>query len=62
MTRPSTDQLPARELLQLRDYLLRQGVTVGEIVSAVGTSPAGRTRAQIAEAVRSWLRVKHRSA
>lgn len=39
----------------LRAYLEAQGASPTEIDQAIGREPLGRSRAQIAEALRAWL-------
>lgn len=53
---PAPSSTPsAAEFGQLRAYLARIGMSQAQISAAVGTSAAGRTRAQIAEQLRRWI-------
>jgi hypothetical protein len=40
----------------LRAYLALQGVSQAQIREAIGGNPAGRTRAEIVEQLRLWLK------
>lgn len=51
------DEMPdASEFGLLRAYLAQAGVSQAQIIEWIGTSPAGRTRAEIAEALRAGLK------
>ncbi len=46
----------ANEFGQLRAYLAQNGMSQAQINRAVGTAPAGRTRLEITNELRGWLR------
>lgn len=49
---------PASEFGRLRSYLARQGVSQAQIREVIGNGAQGRTRAQIADELREWLRTR----
>ena len=49
-------KMPADEFGQLRAFLALQGVSQADIKAAIGTITAGRSRAEIAQALRIWLK------
>lgn len=46
----------SNEFGQLRSYLAQNGMSQAQINDAVGTAPAGRTRLEITNELREWLR------
>jgi len=45
----------AAEFGQLRAYLAQQGYSQAQIKDAVGTTPNGRTRAEITDQLVAWM-------
>jgi hypothetical protein len=45
----------AAEFGLLRAYLAQRGMSQVQINAAIGNTPQGRTRAEIADALRQWL-------
>ena len=60
MQKPPKDNMPANEFGQLRAYLAQQGVSQAEIDEAIGTAPAGRTRAGVADDMGAWLKTREK--
>jgi len=51
------DQAPsANQFGKIRSMLARSGVSQSEIRDAIGESPNGRTRSEIADELKNWLR------
>ena len=46
------------EFGRLRAYLAQAGVSQAEIKDVIGDAPAGKTRAEIAELLRAWLKTR----
>jgi hypothetical protein len=57
-----SDAPPANEFGELRAYLARQGVSQAQIDAAVGTAADGRSRQEVADALRAWLRTLPKAA
>ncbi len=53
---PRNGVSPTAEFGQIRAYLAIQGVSQGEITTVIGTGAQGRSRAEIAELLRLWMR------
>jgi len=49
------DKMTANEFGKLRAHLAHLGVSQAQITQAIGGNVGGRTRAEIAAALRAWL-------
>ena len=56
--RSPTDEITADDFGLLRAYLAKNKVSQADIDQAIGTAAAGRTRGEIAQALRIWLRAR----
>jgi hypothetical protein len=45
------------EFGQLRAFLAQNGLTQQQIINIIGLAPNGRTRGEIADQLREWLKV-----
>jgi len=53
----NSNEVPkAAEFGQMVAYLARNGFPIPEITDIIGRNPAGRTRAEIADELRVWLK------
>ena len=53
--RPPNKPQPPNEFGQLRSYLARMGYTQAQIKEAIGSTPNGRTRSEIAGQLKLWI-------
>ncbi len=53
-----TTEPTSNEFGQLVAYMAQNGMTLKAAEDVIGNSPAGRTRQQITEELRTWLRTK----
>jgi hypothetical protein len=58
MSKRPSDKITANDFGLLRAYLAKNKVSQAEINKAIGTAAAGRTRGEIAQALRIWLRAR----
>lgn len=56
MSKPRNQEPPADEFGQIRALLARAGVKQADITAVIGNGTNGRTRAQIADELRAWLK------
>lgn len=57
MAHNDSSKIPSpNEFGQLRSFLAQNGMSQAQIDEAVGTAAAGRTRLEIANELREWLR------
>jgi hypothetical protein len=54
------DKIPAAEFLALREYLLARGVAPGEVGQAIGAAAGDRSRREVADKLRVWLKGRPR--
>ena len=55
-TKPATGPMPPAEFGQLVAYLTSLGFTGTQLAAAIGNAAGGRTRAQIADSLRAFLK------
>ena len=53
--RPPNKPQPPNEFGQLRSYLARMGYKQEQIKQAIGSTPNGRTREEIATQLQAWI-------
>ena len=58
ISKPRGDTPPAAEFGLLRAYLAQQGVSQAEITEAIGIGAQGRSRAEITDELRAWLKTR----
>lgn len=54
--KPTHEKPSAAEFGQLVAFLVRNGVTVADVHKRIGTGVGNRTRAEILQALRDWLK------
>lgn len=55
-SKPKNGTPPANEFGQLRSYLAQNGVSQAQITAVIGTGAQGRSRAEITQLLREWMK------
>ena len=58
MPKPRNETPPANEFGKIRSFLARSGVSQAQIKDVIGTGAQGRSRDEIAQLLRDWLRTR----
>ena len=55
-SKPRNGEPPANEFGMLRSHLARMGVSQAQIKEVIGTGAKGRSRAEICDLLRAWMK------
>ena len=58
MSKPRNQEPPVNEFGKIRSLLAQAGVKQADITAVIGNGSNGRTRAQIADELRAWLKTR----